>query len=192
MIKALEDEYFRSGYEIRAMLKVLFNSDSFKNARFAKVKNPCEVVCGTLRMVGDFETPKPRFYDPALQIRYMGQDLLNPPTVEGWHTGKEWIDSGTLVERVNFAAGEMGRIDAPGVMAIVARLASRSDVLSAEALLDGCLEILGGYELMDETRELFLSQAVKASEFNTGSEEFADQVSQLLQLIVATQEYQFA
>ena len=192
LVKALEDEYFRSGYEIRSMLRVLFNSDSFKNARFAKVKNPCEVVASTLRLVGDFQTPKPRFYDPVLQIRYMGQDLLNPPTVEGWHTGKEWIDSGTLVERVNFAAGEMGRTDAPGIRNIVNRLATRGDVLSAEELLDGCLEILGGYELMDETRDLFLSQALRVSELDTSSEEFAGQVSQLLQLIVATQEYQFA
>ncbi|MDE2939355.1 MAG: DUF1800 domain-containing protein [Chloroflexota bacterium] len=192
LIKALEDEYFRSGYDLRSMLRVLFNSDDFKNARFAKVKNPSEVVCGTLRIVGDFQTPKPRFYDPALQIRYMGQDLLNPPTVEGWHTGKEWIDSGTLVERVNFAAGEMGRLDSPGMRDIVSRLASRGDVISADDLLDGCLELLGGYELMQETRDLFLSQAVKASELHTGSEEFATQVSQLMQLIVATQEYQFS
>ena len=192
LIKALEDEYFRSGYDLRSMLRVLFNSDDFKNARFAKVKNPSEVVCGTLRIVGDFQTPKPRFYDPALQIRYMGQDLLNPPTVEGWHTGKEWIDSGTLVERVNFAAGEMGRLDSPGMRDIVSRLASRGDVISADDLLDGCLELLGGYELMQETRDLFLSQAVKASELHTSSEEFATQVSQLMQLIVATQEYQFS
>ena len=192
LIKALEEAYFSSGYEIRAMLRVLFNSDSFKNARFAKVKNPCEVVCGTLRMVGDFTTPKPRIYDPALQIRYMGQDLLNPPTVEGWHTGKEWIDSGTLVERVNYAAGEMGRTDSPGVKAMIGRLQEQGDTISADALLDGCLELLGGYELMDETRELFLSQAVKNGQLATAGAEFPGQVAQLLQLIVATQEYQFA
>ena len=192
LIKALEEEYFRSGYEIRAMLRVLFNSDSFKNARFAKVKNPCEVVCGTLRVVGDFTTPKPRIYDPALQIRYMGQDLLNPPTVEGWHTGKEWIDSGTLVERVNYAAGEMGRTDSPGIKAIIDRLQDKGATISADELLDGCLELLGGYELMDETRELFLSQAVKNGQMATANEEFPGQVAQLLQLIVATQEYQFA
>ena len=38
----------------------------------------------------------------------MGQDLLNPPSVEGWHTGKEWIDTGCLVERINFAAQQVG------------------------------------------------------------------------------------
>ena len=86
----------------------------------------------------------------------------------------------------------MGRIDSPGIRAIIDRLAARGSTISAEALLDGCLEILGGYELMDETRDLFLSQALKTSELATDSEEFANQVSQLLQLIVATQEYQFA
>src|SRR5918999_594242 len=191
-IKMLEDEYFRSGYEIRSMLRVLFNSDFFKNARFAKVKSPAEVVAGTLRLVGDFTQPRPRLYDPALEIRYMGQDLLNPPTVEGWHTGKEWIDSGTLVERINFTAGEMGEIHTPGIRAIINRLGSEGPTISPERLLDGCLEMLGGYELMEENRALLLAHAQKGGTLHTGTEEFAQRVAQMLQLIVATQEYQFA
>ena len=94
----LEDAYFGSGTDIRAMLRVLFNSDFFKNARFSRVKSPVETVVGTTRLVKDFEFPRPGFNALTLNIRYMGQDLLNPPTVEGWHTGKEWIDSGTLVD----------------------------------------------------------------------------------------------
>ena len=191
LIKELEDEYFRSGYEIRSMLRVLFNSDTFKNARFVKVKNPSEMVCGTLRVVGDFTEPKPRMYDPALEIRYMGQDLLNPPTVEGWHTGKEWIDSGTLVERVNFAAGEMGRVDAPGIQAIIKRLSSEGSTITAERLLDGCLDVLGCYELSEDNRNLLLSHAQAATTLNTDTKEFALAVGQMLQLIVSTQEYQF-
>ena len=190
-IKALEDEYFRSGYEIRSMLRLLFNSDFFKNARFAKVKSPSEVVCGTLRLLGDFTRPRPHIYDPVLEIRYMGQDLLNPPTVEGWHTGKEWIDSGTLVERVNFAAGEMGRIDAPGILSIIDRLGSEGRIISAERLVDGCLEMLGGYNLMEETRTLLLNHAQATATLSTGTEQFAQSVGQMLQLIVSTQEYQF-
>ena len=45
----------------------------------------------------------------------MGQDLLNPPTVEGWHTGKEWINSGSLMARINFMAEQVGDTSAPGV-----------------------------------------------------------------------------
>ena len=112
-IKMLEDEYFRSGYNIGSMLRVLFNSDAFKNARFTKVKSPAEAVIGTMRVVKDYTTPKPGLHNLASNIRYMGQDLMNPPTVEGWHTGGEWIDSGTLVERINFAADQVGNLDLP-------------------------------------------------------------------------------
>ena len=138
------------------MLRVLLNSDFFKEARFSKVKSPAELVCSTLRFMGDFDRPAPRMYDMALEIRYMGQDLMNPPTVEGWHTGKEWIDSGTLVERVNYAASEMGRLEAPGIRAVVRRFSDDGPTVSAGDLLEGCLEMLGGYQLMADTRNLLL------------------------------------
>ena len=130
-------------------------------------------------------------YDMALEIRYMGQDLMNPPTVEGWHTGKEWIDSGTLVERVNYAASEMGRLEAPGIQAVVQRFSDAGSTVSSGELLDGCLEMLGGYQLMDETRNLFLNHLGEAGEISTTGEDFTQQVGQVLQLIVSTQEYQF-
>ena len=191
-VRLLEEEYFRSGFQIRPMLRLLFNSDFFKDARFAKVKSPSEVVCGTLRLVGDFVDPRPRLYDAGLEIRYMGQDLMNPPTVEGWHTGKEWIDSGTLVERVNFTAGEMGRTEAPGIRAMIQRLGREDGPITAETLVDGCLEMLGGYNLMPETRELLEDHARQAADMDPNSAEFGKLVAQLLQLIVSTQEYQFS
>ncbi len=190
-IKLLEDEYFRSGYQVRSMLRVLFNSDFFKEASFSKVKSPAELVCSTLRFMGDFSRPAPRMYDMALEIRYMGQDIMNPPTVEGWHTGKEWIDSGTLVERVNYAASEMGRLEAPGIQAVVQRFSDAGPTVSAGELLDGCLEMLGGYQLMDETRNLFLTHLGQGQDISTKDTGFNHQVGQVLQLIVSTQEYQF-
>ena len=102
LIKQLEDEYFRSGYDIRSMLRVLFNSDSFKSSRFSKVKSPADTVVGTIRLVGDWTSPKPGIKVVFDEMKYMGQELLNLPSGEGWHTGKEWIDGGTLVERINF------------------------------------------------------------------------------------------
>jgi hypothetical protein len=122
----------------------------------------------------------------------MGQDLLNPPTVEGWHTGSEWIDSGTLVERINFCADQLGDVTKPGVQAIVNRLASEGRTLTAERLVDRCLEMVGCYELPAETRNQLLEHVRKGGQLRTGTEEFAQRVGQVLQLIVATQEYQFA
>ena len=191
-IKMLEDTYFESNYDLRSMLRVLFNSDFFKEARFAKVKSPAEVVAGTMRLVRDFTFPKPGFHPIGTEPTYMGQDLLNPPTVEGWHTGREWIDSGSLVERINFAADQVGNTDLPGVRSIIDRLASEGTTISAERLVDGCLEMLGSYELAHETRSKLIAHVEQGGQLNTGTEEFSLRVGQVLQLIVATQEYQFA
>ena len=190
-IKVLEEEYFRSNYDLRSMLRVLFNSEFFKNARFAKVKSPAETVVGTLRLVGDFTSPKPGLHPVAMEIRYMGQDLMNPPTVEGWHTGQEWIDSGTLVERINFAADQVGKLELPGIRDIIARIRAKAPTLSPEQLVDECLDMLGAYELPEETRGQLADHAAKGGELRTGDEEFASRVGQMLQLIVSTQEYQF-
>ena len=191
-IKALEDEYFRTDFDIRSMLRVLFNSDAFKNARFAKVKSPTETVVGTMRLVGDFNLPKPGMNAMALNIRYMGQDLMNPPTVEGWHTGREWIDSGTLVERINFTADAVGNTSHPGIQAIIRRLGSEGPTISPEQLVDGCLDMLGAYELTEVTRNELLDLAKTEGELRTGTADFESRVGQMLQSIVATTEYLFA
>ena len=122
----------------------------------------------------------------------MGQDLLNPPTVEGWHTGKEWIDSGTLVERINFTADQVGNTSLPGVQKIINRLRSQGAALTSEQLVDGCLELLGSYEVAQETRNQLVDLANSEGEIRTDSEQFSQRVGQMLQSIVATTEYLFA
>ena len=64
----------------------------------------------------------------------MGQDLANPPTVEGCN-GPGVIDSGTLVESINFTADQMGKHQFPGIRAIIRRLAAEGPTLSAERLV---------------------------------------------------------
>ena len=191
-IKMLEEEYFRSNYDISSMLRVLFNSNFFKNSRFEKVKSPTETVVGTMRLVGDYTTPKLGLNALTLNIRYMGQDLLNPPTVEGWHTGKEWIDSGTLVERINFTADQVGNTDLPGVKNIIERFNSDGSTISHEQFISGCLEMLGAYELTPETHSQLMEMAQSEGEVKTRTPEFETRVGQMLQSIVATTEYLFA
>ena len=190
-IKELEDEYYRSNYNIKSMLRLMFNSQWFKDARFKKVKSPAETVAGMIRLVGDHKTPRPDFYQVVNEIKYMGQSLLNPPTVEGWHTGHEWIDSGTLVERVNFNADQVGNTNLPGIRYIIDKVASEGSAISAEQLLDRCLELLGHYELSDEHKSKLVATAERWGELEPGTEEFSRRVGQTLQLLVATQEYIF-
>ena len=190
-IKMLEDAYFESNYNISAMLRTMFNSDFFKNARFAKVKSPAETVAGTMRLVQDFTHPKPGLHPIAMEIRYMGQDLMNPPTVEGWHTGAEWIDSGTLVERINFTADQVGNTALPGVRAIIDRLAAENQT-QPRPFVYRCLDLVGAYQLPDDTLDYLVQHIEKGGPLQPGADDYAHRVAQTLQLIVATQEYQFA
>jgi hypothetical protein len=177
-----------------AVLRMVLNSDFFKNARFQHVKSPAEVVVSTLRLVGGHELPRPGYGELSMHTAYMGQDLLNPPSVEGWHTGKEWINSGSLMARINFMAEKIGDTSAPGVRGIIDRLKAKGS-LSPEQLVDGCLDFLGPVDVSADTKQQLISQANEWGQisWSNGGTETADQhVGQMLQLIVATREYQFA
>jgi len=58
--------------------------------------------------------------------------------------------------------------------------------------VDGCLRLLGHYELADETRRMLVEHARKSGELHTTTAEFPEQVGQMLQMIVATKEYLYA
>jgi uncharacterized protein (DUF1800 family) len=197
-IQILEKAYFDSGYEIKAMLQALFTSGFFKSeaVRFARVKSPAEVVAGTMRLVGEHRESKPGLVEISQEPKYMGMDLMNPPTVEGWHTGREWIDSGTLVERINFVADMVGRTDLPGVQSIINRLMARGRTLSPEQLVDGCLDLMGPVEVDEGTRNQLLEHARTAGALRHSTQteraEFTQKTGEMLQMIAATAEYQFA
>ena len=194
-IDALAGVFKDSNFDMTATLRVLFNSDFFKNARFQHMKSPAEVVVSTLRLVGGHELPRPGYGELAMHTAYMGQDLLNPPSVEGWHTGKEWINSGSLMARVNFCAEKIGDPSLPGVRAIINRLKAKGN-LSPDQLVDGCLDLLGPMVIRDDTKQELAAQAKAWGQISWDSDtnaQLADQrTSQMLQLIVATREYQFA
>ncbi len=96
------------------------------------------------------------------------------------------------MERINFTADQVGNLDLPGVRTMVDRLASEGETISPERLVDRCLEMLGGYQMGEETQAKMLAHAQKQGELRTTTEEFSRGVAQLLQLIVATPEYLYA
>ena len=126
----------------------------------------------------------------------MGQQLLGPPSVEGWHEGDEWVDSGALVERVNFAAKYLGDVRQPGVRDIVAKLGELDGgVLSPEQVVNGCLDIVGPLPADDDTRRALVSHVAEEGDVDLRGEAAADssrRVAELLGLIASTREYQLA
>ena len=198
-IQALADAYVKSGHDIRSVLRVLFNSDFFKEAQFDKVKSPVEMVVGTLRKTGEYSVPDggdKGIFDVMEEAGFMGQKLLDPPSVEGWHTGAEWITSGFLVDRVNFASEHIGNISNPGVKGMTLRVKSDSDKSSDPGdLVDACLDVLGPLDVSDDARTLLIEIATagleSASSKSDESDSDADQlILDLFKIIVSSREYQ--
>jgi hypothetical protein len=96
------------------------------------------------------------------------------------------------VHRINFTADNVGDLNQPGIRELINRLGSEGATISPEGLLDGCLRMLGHYELADETRLMLIAHAEKKGELSTNTEEFPQHVGQRLQMIVATKEYLYA
>ena len=197
-IRYLADRFVESDGDIRQVMRALFLADFFRGdeARLAKVKSPTEIVAGTARLAGSHQFPDWSIVNLAMDVSFMGQEILNPPTVEGWHTGREWIDTGNLVERVNASALEMGDLGQPGVQAAFSRVRAAGDALTPEQLVDACLEAVGQFEVAQATRDSLVSHAEKDGVLEFGERGSADcaesRIAELLQLIVATREYQLA
>ena len=196
-IEFLTGVYFDSGHEIREVMRALFHSDFFKDARYARVKSPAEHVVGVMKLTGQ-HTTEYEFGLASLELATlaMGQELLNPPTVEGWHTGHEWIDSAFLIERVNFATERLANLEAPGVIEMINRLPGSDLTLTPDELIDRCNYELGQLNLEERTRrvlkdELDLDGDIPCSG-GTSNPEFTDLAVQVIQMLSASKEFQFA
>ena len=156
-VNLLAETLVSSDYELRPVLRTLFNSDFFKEAGFRRLKSPVEVLVGTLKLTGKLKGPHPNWGEEPLESGYMGQEVLNPPSVEGWHTGKEWVNSGALINGVNYVADRVSDTRLPGIRDIIDRVASDGTVISPQALVDRCLDLMGPLEIEDRTRELLMT-----------------------------------
>jgi len=193
-IDTLAKAFADSHYDMRSTLCALFLSDFFKEARFARIKSPAEMVVGIMRLAGGFEFPAPGIGNLAKQPTYMGQELLNPPSVEGWHTGAEWINSGTLMKRVNFAASVLGDFERPGMRALLARLKASGE-LTPDGFVDRCLDLLGPLPVEPEVRQRLVEHASEGGPVRWGTAHEASlaqkRVGEMLQMIASLREFQY-
>ena len=192
-IERLADVFQETDGDIRSLLRSIFNSEHFKSkaVRFRKIKSPSELVFGTARLTDRFHIPDMESSSLANQALFMGQHLLNPPSVEGWHEGEEWVDSGSLIERINFASGEVGRTDAPGIQRMIERVGTSNDMLEPAEFVEACLDALGCIDLGDRSKSVLIEHAAQIGSFTSKKPESAERIVEMFQLIVSTPDYQY-
>ncbi|MEZ4903179.1 MAG: DUF1800 domain-containing protein [Spirosomataceae bacterium] len=91
--------FYRSNYDIADLMQFVFTADWFYDSANmgAQIKSPVELLAGLQKALQmDFVDKTPVLY---LQ-KALGQVLFNPPNVAGWPGGKTWIDSSSLLTRM--------------------------------------------------------------------------------------------
>jgi uncharacterized protein (DUF1800 family) len=103
VIRDLASTLRSSRYELRPLLKRMFMSEHFYDARVRgqHIKSPVELVVGAVRSLG---TPTRDLSLLIDAMDLMGQDLFYPPSVKGWDGGRAWINTSTLFVRQNILA----------------------------------------------------------------------------------------
>lgn len=115
----------QNNFELKPMLKTLLSSAHFFDAqvRGAMIKSPIEFMAGVVRHFNYTALPSDYAVDRA---RVFTQELLNPPSVEGWKGYHLWINTNTYPLRQRTAEGAIDgrRIDSnqnmPGKIDVVA------------------------------------------------------------------------
>lgn len=99
IVNELAASFFRSQYDIRSLMVTIFTSDWFYDPKNigCQIKSPVLWLVGIRRQLPmDIQNPEVQF----LLERLLGQVLFFPPNVAGWPGGKHWIDSSSLMMRM--------------------------------------------------------------------------------------------
>lgn len=180
-VNFIMDSYFKNNYNIKETLRDLFKSKYFRDESiyYKRIKSPAELVVNSVRLSGGFEIPSEEVYKATISSGLMGQPLLNPTSVEGWQGGEEWINTGSVIERINFCSDVLGDSKKVLVRKILKRNPQKEDLLRISC------EELGYFELHESTEKELISY-INDSEFKI-DEEYA---GILIKLIVSSREFQ--
>jgi uncharacterized protein (DUF1800 family) len=104
-VSDLANVYMQNDGNIKPVLRRLLLSDAFLSAEFQRYSWPMEFVVRAIKETGWGGLSVDATMTPLVN---MGQQLYEPPDVNGWATGPEWFSTSSMLSRMNFAATLMG------------------------------------------------------------------------------------
>ena len=105
VVSELANVYMQNDGNIKPVLRRLFASEAFLNAEFQRYAWPVEFVVRAVKETGWNGFSVDAAMTPLVN---MGQQLYEPPDVNGWAVGGEWFSTASMLARMNFAATLMG------------------------------------------------------------------------------------
>lgn len=188
-------QVFRSSQgNMRATVEAIFRSNEFyaPTPSNRQHKSPAEFAIGAVR---EMNAPVANSII-GKHMRMMGQDLFNPPTVKGWDGGENWINTSTMLARINFAGYLAGvRAGDFSTTKLYNTLLS-SGVSTAADVVEYCQTRLHGLPLATETQNVMVSYLNSTSSGVTGPFKLSTRsvdykVRNTIRLALSSPEYQF-
>jgi len=183
LIQELSRVYYESGFEMKPVVSRLLLSRQFVEHRnqYARYSWPVEFVVRSLKEVGwaGFSAN-----DALTPLVNMGQQLFEPPDVNGWDLGPGWFSSGAMLARMNFAAQLATN------QRINLRDRARGHGRTPESLVSHIMDRLSPPDFASESYQALVDY-VRAGGAWTGSDaQLATKASGLVHLIVGSGDYQ--
>jgi len=176
--------------EIRPVMRAIFESDEFYSSRAAQalVKGPADLIASTIRSLS-LDTNSSQF---RRGMRAMGQELFYPPDVSGWEGGAKWINSSTLLERINFA-NVVANAQKKKLTFDPTNLwdSTNQDFLDPQLQVDFFADLLLGGLISQAARAALVDHLAKLGE-QTSVLPIKERLRSLVYLILASPDYQLA
>ncbi len=107
LINTLANQFANGGFEIEPLVRTLLTSQAMfsSEANGNQITSPVEHFVGVARTLDmhiySEESQGYLFDQLSHDLAAAGQDLLNPPGVEGWSEGQAWLQDQWLINRSN-------------------------------------------------------------------------------------------
>jgi hypothetical protein len=100
-IEQIAGAYFKSNFEVSELLRATLATPEFwsDTNRFGLIKDPVDIVFGTLRTLGYDDGSEMDARDFRAFFTRMNYSLIDPPNVAGYPGGMSWVDGGLFNTR---------------------------------------------------------------------------------------------
>jgi uncharacterized protein (DUF1800 family) len=184
LIADMREAYLQNDTSIKAMLVRLFTANEFleDTTEYSRYSWPVEYAVRAIKETGWSGLSVDAAMTPLVN---MGQQLYEPPDVNGWELGPGWFSTASMLSRMNFAAALMAN------QRFNLQQASAAARTSPEALLEFQLKRFTPSPLSADTRNALLDYLRQGVAYPLSDANLASKASGLARLLVGSSEYQF-
>jgi uncharacterized protein (DUF1800 family) len=182
-IQGLARLYYTRNFEIEPMVRAILLSPEFRDPSnyYKRYSWPVEFVVRSIKEVGWNGFSLNSALDPLIN---MGQQLFEPPDVNGWELGPGWFSTGGMLARMNFASTLAAN------QRINLRDQVRGQVTSPESLLSYMLDRLTPSEFATDSYSALLDYTRAGPAWTGSDNQLATKASGLAHLIAGSGDYQ--